>query len=363
MVRGEARWFVGYGITSFFYRMAILWVIILYITEAFFVIGILLALWMVTMQILLPIAKGISYITTSPSIQEQRFRAVGVSIALLAFLSILITAVPVPSYTNAEGVVWLTEDAHLRSETNGFFSEMLAVPFSQVKAGTPLVQIDDPFLPAGVKVLEHRLKELQVQYHSYWLSDRVQAEIVKEEIHSVEADLENTRNRVQAALILSPKEGRLLIPEHEDQPGRFIHHGDLIGYVIDDSMPTARVVVTQADIGQLRKRIIDVQVRLASHLDQVLPAKVLRVVPEATNVLPSAALTSRGGGLLTVDPDRTGGLTAMEKIFQFDIEFLPRQQQVPIGTRVYVRFDHGSEPLAKQWYRSIRQLFLRQLNV
>jgi len=34
-----------------------------------------------------------------------------------------------------------------------------------------------------------------------------------------------------------------------------------------------------------------------------------------------------------------------------------------LGSRVYVRFDHGREPLGWQWFRRIRQLFLRRLNV
>ena len=359
---GEAGWFLGYGIVSFLYRMTILWVIILYITEAFFIIGVLLALWMVTMQIVLPVVKGVLYIATSPSIQKQRFRAVGASTALIAALFVLIM-IPVPSYTNAEGVVWIPEDAHLRSNTDGFLGELLATPYSDVKAETPLVQIDAPFLSAGVKVLEYRLKELQAQYHGDRFNNRVQAEITQEEIHSVEADLENTRNRDQAALIRSPKQGKLLIPMHEDQPGRFIRQGELIGYIIDDATPTARVVVAQANIGQMRKHIANVQVRLANHLDQILPATILREVPGATNRLPSAALASTGGGLIPIDPNQPDGLTTLEKIFQFDIQFSPREQQEPIGTRVFVRFDHGSEPLAKQWYRGIRQLFLRQFNV
>ena len=33
------------------------------------------------------------------------------------------------------------------------------------------------------------------------------------------------------------------------------------------------------------------------------------------------------------------------------------------GGRAHVRFDHGTEPLAQQWYRSLRQLFLRQFTI
>jgi len=33
-----------------------------------------------------------------------------------------------------------------------------------------------------------------------------------------------------------------------------------------------------------------------------------------------------------------------------------------IGERAYVRFEHGAEPLAVQWFRSIRQLLLSRLS-
>ena len=42
----------------------------------------------------------------------------------------------------------------------------------------------------------------------------------------------------------------------------------------------------------------------------------------------------------------------------------PAQQGIlNVGGRVYVRFDHGSEALAAQWYRQGRQLFLARFNV
>jgi putative peptide zinc metalloprotease protein len=53
----------------------------------------------------------------------------------------------------------------------------------------------------------------------------------------------------------------------------------------------------------------------------------------------------------------------MEKIFQVDLELPSRLSLLNIGSRVYVRFDHGWEPLAAQWSRELRQLFLARLNV
>jgi putative peptide zinc metalloprotease protein len=62
-------------------------------------------------------------------------------------------------------------------------------------------------------------------------------------------------------------------------------------------------------------------------------------------------------------PDRTEDLVTLEKFFLVDVEFTPLDPNILIGTRTYVRFDHGGKTLAKQWYRSLRQLFLRQFNV
>ena len=164
-------------------------------------------------------------------------------------------------------------------------------------------------------------------------------------------------------LIHSRKAGKLLVPFSDDLKGRFVRQGELIGYIIDDSEPIVRVMVTQSDIGQVRKHTKKVEIRLANNISRSFSAKIIREAPEATNYLPSAALATIGGGKIKTDPNSKEKLKTLEKVFQIDMQFSPLKQQVPIGTRVYVRFDHGSEPLAYQWYRNIRQVFLRQFNV
>ena len=124
-----------------------------------------------------------------------------------------------------------------------------------------------------------------------------------------------------------------------------------------------RAVVTQADIGLMRKRLTGVEVRLAEQSATPLQAEIERIVPAADLNLPSAALGTGGGGDIPVDPTDPEGLRALDTIFQLDIS-LPEQVKNPhIGGRVYVRFEHGRMPLAMQWYRSLRQLFLRKFYV
>ena len=56
-------------------------------------------------------------------------------------------------------------------------------------------------------------------------------------------------------------------------------------------------------------------------------------------------------------------MKAVQKLFQFDLELPSSASIVNVGGRVYVRFDHGWEPLVYRWYRHLRQLFLARFYV
>jgi putative peptide zinc metalloprotease protein len=137
----------------------------------------------------------------------------------------------------------------------------------------------------------------------------------------------------------------------------------LLGYVLDRKAVTARVVVYQADVDFVRSQTREVLVRLPENITETVPANLLREVPAATDQLPGKALTQEGGGEISVDPRDRLGIKAFQKVFLFDLEVPSFSGLYNVGGRMYVRFDHGYEPLAYRWYRDIRQVFLRRFNV
>jgi putative peptide zinc metalloprotease protein len=151
--------------------------------------------------------------------------------------------------------------------------------------------------------------------------------------------------------------------DHCKLPGRFFRKGQLLGYIIADHRPTIRAVVNQDDIGLIRQRITGVKVCFTELVEKPLNAAIARIIPEADLNLPSAALGTVGGGVIPVDPGDPEGLRAMESLFQLDLS-LPQEVKDPhIGSRVFVRFEHGRMPLAVQWYRKLRQLLLEKFYV
>jgi putative peptide zinc metalloprotease protein len=138
-----------------------------------------------------------------------------------------------------------------------------------------------------------------------------------------------------------------VIPNAVDLPGRFVSKGQLVGYVVESQTVTARVALGQDEIAQVRNYTKGVEVMPADWGARPVPAAIVREVPGASAELPTAALGSGGGGLFAVDPL---GLPA-------------HAFAQNLGARVYVRFDHGYEPVGFQAYRALRRLLLRQFDV
>ena len=360
---GERLWMLFYGVASFLYRIFIMFVIVLFIAGKFFIVGVLLAIWALATQVIVPVGKSLSFLATSPGLRRQRGRVMLTTVAAVLALLGLLFVVPAPSWTLAEGVVWVPEEAQVRAGTEGFVERVLVPVDSQVERGQPLIQAQDPFLVTRVAVLKAQLRELAAQYDALVLQDRVQAAMVREEMASVAANLERARERERDLVIRSPAQGRFVAPNAADLPGRFLNKGQLIAYVVEPRELSARVVVGQDEIAQVRGSTRGVEVRLASWGAPALPAEMRREVPGASRQLPTAALGSAGGGTIAVDPRDNQGVTALGRIFQLELALPAEMRSSYLGTRVYVRFDHGYEPVGVQIYRALRRLLLRHFEV
>ncbi|MCH7599523.1 MAG: peptidase M50 [Myxococcales bacterium] len=361
--RGETAWFLCYGVASFIYRFVILFGIAIFVAGRFFVVGVVLALFAVTMQIVVPLLRQIAFLLTNPRLGEKRPQALAITGGIALVLAVLALLLPLPSRTRAEGVVWPPEGAEVRARADGFVLRVLAEPDELLEPGQPLILTRDPSLEAHVAVLEAKLREVRARHKSERGRERVKARITAEEVETIAAELEYARERVGEMVVRSPAAGVFVISQPIDLPGRFVRKGELIGYVLGEKIDSVRVVLPQADAALVRGRTENVEVRLQSRVDEVLAARIRREIPGATNRLPSRALGSGGGGRIAVNPADPEGLETLEPVFQLDLTLVESRSIREIGGRAHVRLDHGTEPLAAQAYRGLRRLFLRQLGV
>ena len=360
---GEKFWLVVYGVTSFVYRIFISFVIITFIAGRFFVVGVVLAIWAIATQLFMPVAKALSFLFSNPGLRRQRGRALSTTLLLLVAALGLLFFVPAPNWTRTEGVIWVPEEAQVRSGTEGFITSLLAPVDSEVRRGQPLIQAEEPFSVTRVAVFNAQVAELVAKYNALITSDRVQAAMVRDELVAARANLTRAREREGELIFRSGAAGRFIVPNAADLPGRFVNKGQLVGYVVEPGELTVRVALVQDDIALVRQNTRSVEVMLAGWGEKPVPARIRREVPGAAAQLPTAALGSAGGGPIAVDPRDKQGVSTLKQVFQLELTLPGAVRSEYLGSRVYVRFNHGFEPVGVQMYRAFRRLLLRQFNV
>lgn len=361
--RGEAPWFVAYAIGATLYRLSIMITIALLVASKLFFLGVGLAILSVANTLVWPTINGLRFVLNSPLLHRQRRRAIVVTAGAVAAVLITLLAIPLPFATMAQGVVWVGEQSTVRARSDGFVSQITAQNGQLVKTGDTLVKGEDPTLLEASIVLEKQLDEMKLRLEAATPRDPVQTNILREQVRHMEAQLAGSRRRLADLDLTAAKAGRFLLADEVDLPGRFVHKGDVIGYVMSEDDPVIRVVIPQTDIDPVRRQTTRVEIRRAEAMDRILPAQVLREIPSAAAELPHLALATTGGGQVLLDPSKTDKPKPLEALFHFDLQVVGEDSPARLGGRAYVRFEHPPEPVGFLIARAIRQLFLRQFSV
>ena len=363
VAHGEPGWFVSYAVGSFFYRMFMMISIALLVASQFFFIGIVLAIWAFATMLVIPAVKKLHYLVANPKLDTHRKRALLSSGLIGLFVIVLFGWLPAPNSTRAEGVIWAPEEAQVRSTVDGFITRVVAQPGQVVSRGDVLIECADPELAARTRVLQAELDELEARYNASIVSKRVQADMINEQKAHLAAALELAHRRQAELEVRSPSDGVFVMADVQNAPGRFTQRGEVLAYVSNSAASNVRVVVAQAEENLVSKRTRKVEIRPAGDIGNPFLAQIKREVPAATDELPSMTLSLQGGGKIGLDPSKSGDGRALEKLFVLDLDLTSGAPANYIGGRIYVRFEHEPEPLAEQWYRQVRRVFLKRFNV
>lgn len=360
---GEGAWLAFYAVGALVNRLLITLSIALFVASEFFFIGVLIATWSVSQFAIFPLLRQLGFVLFDERLAGVRRRAVTWTFGVIAGLVVLLGLVPAPSWTMSEGVVWAREDALVRAGTDGVIESFATAPGTWVEPGTLLVEMSDSERVAEYAAAEATVRASAAQYDIDRTDDRVQAEITRQSLEHAKRRLARAGEELSALGVVAAAEGHFLVEAPDEQVGRFVRRGEILGYVLTFDPLIVRVAVAAEDVDLVRNRTRSVEVRLAERLDQVLPGRVVLEVPAATSELPSRALSTEGGGRIASDPSQGDALRAYESYFLFDLAVEDAPRPVGVGERVHVRFDHEPEPIVVQLYRAARRLFLSQFNV
>lgn len=359
--RGESLWFLVYAAAAFVYRLFLMVVITLFIANQYFFIGVALAIWVVFMQAVMPIVKWARHLFGSPVLMHRRERAISITAATLAIVAAFIFIVPAPLNTVTEGVVWMPEKSYVRASVDGFVDSVLVEQGAQVSNGDPLIVTSDPLVNAELKLLKAQYQELALTYDKLANEDIVQADITMEELRLAQRSIDRLQEKIDDLVVTSPTEGEFTMLDSNELEGHFVKHGDPVAYVVNYDAVSVRVVVPQNAIGMVRQNVKDVEIRFIDQMNKAYQADISREIPAATYMLPSKALAQQGGGSIKTDPFDPDGIKTKDQYFQFEVTMPEELDTSLVGQRVHVKFLHGYQTFAMQWYRSFKELFLDEL--
>ncbi|APX92901.1 peptidase M50 [Halomonas sp. 1513] len=362
--RRESAWLVSYALASFAYRLVIMVFIAVFVATRYLFVGILLAIWSISMTLLLPLLKMFKTMIADDALEGSRGKAWGWLLTALTTLAVLLFAVPVPYATNVHGVVDTATPNQLRLGASGELSVRHVDNGDEVQRGERLMELAAPELRTEVALLEAQRRETLEQLTAS-VGDAGELAILRETLALVERQLDDAEQRVDATRVVSPRDGLLLMPEGEPPLGTYLERGAEVGAVVRPEDLRIRALLPTHRAETVRRDAESVALRLPGS-DEVLASRLQWVSPSSSYDVPSEVLTHDGGGQVALDPQAEQPLTAFRRHYLADFSAATLVEHVAmpsLGSRVHVRIEHPAEPLGYRLWRGLRRAFLRLFDV
>ena len=337
----EGVWLAGYGLASTAFRVLVSVKILLMLCERFLLLGAVLAALAVLTWVIAPLGRFVRYLLADTELARVRGRAVAVTATTAALIAAGVGLVPAPDHRHVDGLTAPARLAHVHAATDGVV-QRVAPTATAVGAGEDagvLVAADNPDLrlerenlTAEREIVLCRLRTAQETA----LRDKrylALAQVLTRDLAELDGEAKSLDADLAALDVRAPFAGTWTSPRADRLVGVFVRRGERLGTVATTDRMVVRV--------QPGQRLTGMLVAEADRRCQVRLKGAPSVVFDATWEPPPAGRSDGSG------PER------------FDIVVTPSgQPHRPLlaGQEVLVRFRLPSRPLARQWWRSLRQL-------
>lgn len=357
----EAAGLALYGLLAWLYRVVVLVGVIWWLAPSYPLLAAALGV-MGLMGVFGPALKNLAtFLVFDPRLDGRRLRAYGLSVGVPVLALVALFAIPAPSFTVEQGVVWAPPEAIIRVDTAGDLTQLAARDQQRVEPDQLIAQLDNLALRGQREAAASRLQGLEVQYYEAMIAQSAEATRIAHERDSARATLVRLDERLNALTLRARTAGTLLVPRDSGQEGHHYRQGKELAYVLPDQAGLlVKVALSESGAALVRERTTRVSVLMPDGSQRIVAARLDRETPGVTRTLPSPALAQANGGPVPVDPADKEGRQALAPVTLVDVR-VPDEATQWIGARTWVRFDHAHEPLGQQWTRRLEQSFLSTL--
>jgi putative peptide zinc metalloprotease protein len=319
-----------------------------------------MVIWSLFTAVVMPLAKGVRYIASDPSIDLIRGQVVMKVGGALSVIFAILFVLPLPNVTVADAVLEPGNGDLVRVQGRGFVERVLVTDGQTVQPGSAVMALSDPLVSLQRKQAEADRDDAVVQLGALPLSDQNGRQLWQDQVAYTEAKLADLTKREAGLIVHADAAGQVYVPNQTELTGRLVQQGEVVAVILSPGPTRWQVAIpaTEAPYVDAGNRSIELLPR-PSH-DLTLQAQILTRAPEVTTSLPSFGLTTKGGGTLLVDPSSETPVS-LEPVVNYLLE-VPQTGEGPFpqGSRARVRFIHDPSPIGPRIWRAIERTFLRQ---
>lgn len=361
-----------YGALSFPYRIFVIFSIILLIwsNPHYLTLGAVLAAFAMVMMLLFPLAAGAWYLATSPKLVGRRSRAVGIVGGVLGVVVILLGVIPAPASASAPAIVRPSRIESIRPKEPGHVKAIHARAGQPVKAGDPIMTLENDELAAELAQAMARLAQATIERDGSHRKSITEQAVAQLGVDHARYQAEQAQARVDALTIRAESTG-VLTPvgmngtDLANLEGRYIPKGSLVALIASTDEMVIRAMLSDHDqayvfpdgVSRLAADGVAASVRLRGRAGSELRASIVRFPTVGTDVLDEPSLGAHAGGEISLDPTDTKSQRSI--VPRFLVELKPDESAGPLwsGLRGKARFAAKPAPLVSQWWRKLSQVF------
>lgn len=353
---GEASWLAFFGVASWTFRLYITFVIIMFVADRYLGLGLIAAVLTIVGLFIIPAVKGIKFLFTESRIERERTRAFTVTGAFIGLIILLFGVVPAPRYFQAHGIVFAQNASFLVSRTEGEIITHQNKVVS-VNEGDILMELENPELGIRRLQLEAETAFWEATSRRLLASEGVGRNVLMQRLQVNQMRLQELAEQEESVIIRAPFTGLLAAGQADEQLGRQVGRGSVLGEIISLGKWNFFAVVGQRDANLLfEEGLRNPRIRFyGSSGNEVVPESI-HIVPGQQERLPSPALGWSSQGPIQVRADDQQGVRTVEPFFLVRMEIEGEGAPLHHGRTGRVRFQVNPEPLGHQWYRKLRQM-------
>jgi putative peptide zinc metalloprotease protein len=362
---GERGWLVFYAVTAMGIRAAVTIAIVLFLGSRFFLIGAVVAVFMVATWIFIPLGNLLRYLAVSPELARVRPRATLTSAAAAVVLLGAVGLVHVPERFRIEGVVEPVSYAVIHMKSDGFVDGFLDSGKKTGPNGPGLLSAVSPILETRRDQLHAERRRLQVRRKHAQAREAVAVQIMEEKIAALEEKIARNHQEMADLNLQAPFQGTWVAPNIDRLRGVYLKRGRRVGVVADLDALRIRAVAGQTVAAELiRDAGSAVEIRVKGNPEVVFGGRIATIIPAGQERLPSAALGYSAGGSTQTALDDPEGRQASEPFFEIlVVPDIPEGRRLMPGQSTVLRFDAAAKPLLVQAWKALLQLFQRRFKV